>query len=282
MDLRTARLPFELRIAFHEGPLVLLRRLVVDLDLHQDGSLRPRLGATWHVEPAQAEGGLHRRLAALADAPAQRIVGFASLHGYLRRSTPTPLDLPEPESRAITTAIGQQATDDAAGLREWLEAGASGPPPDGTAETLAETAVFASLPDWFLDATDLLLDGRVPAPPRGSVPDLLAVALPVAAATAPAAAAYLAQPVSVSATDRGRLLRAMRVVEWVSRVFASLEDAPADLAALGGPDTLIRTLLDMNPGAFDVPACQGTVGLPRRRTADLHLGGHVISIPTAS
>src|SRR5450759_2224680 len=124
-----ARAPMRATNRVSHGELsVLLLRVVADLHIDPAGNLRPRRGVVWRIEPARGEAGLHRRLAALADAPAPRIVAFASAYGLLRRPTPSPLDMPEPASRALTTAIGQEDADNSVRLREWLESGASGEP----------------------------------------------------------------------------------------------------------------------------------------------------------
>ena len=102
---------------------MLLLRVVADVDIDSAGCLRPVPGARWRVEPARGETGLHRQLAALADAPATRVVAFASTHGLLRRRMPSPLDMPESTSRALTTAIGQEDADNSVRLRGWLESG---------------------------------------------------------------------------------------------------------------------------------------------------------------
>jgi hypothetical protein len=232
---------------------VLLLRVVADIEIDPAGYLRPRPGAAPHPEPARGEAGLHRRLAALADAPAPRIVAFASAYGLLRRPTPSPLDMPEPASRALTTAIGQEDADNSVRLREWLESGASGEPPPGTSATLVATRLYASLPEWFLDAFDLILAGADAGATSGTVEDFLSALLPMAAATGPAASLLLADPALVASMDRARLLRALRVNEWAVRMLAGLDEPPAAVAALGGPDAILHSILDTLPDAIAVP-----------------------------
>ena len=232
---------------------MLLLRVVADLHIDPAGNLRPRRGVVWRIEPARGEAGLHRRLAALADAPAPRIVAFASAYGLLRRPTPSPLDMPEPASRALTTAIGQEDADNSVRLREWLESGASGELPPGTSATLVATALYASLPEWFLDAFDLILAGADAGATSGRVEDFLSALLSMAAATGPAASLLLAEPARLAAIDRDRLLRALRVNEWAVRMLAGLDEPPAAIAALGGPDAILRSILDTMPDAIAVP-----------------------------
>jgi hypothetical protein len=232
---------------------VLLLRLVTELEVDPAGNLRPRPGAAWHVEPARREAGLHRRLAALADARAPQIVAFASAHGLLRRPVASPLDLPEPASRALTTAIGQEDADNSTRLRDWLESGAIGEPPPGTKETLLATALYASLPDWFLDAFDLLLAGAEPAAASGTASDFLSSFLPMVAAAGPTASLLMAEPTILAEIGRDRLLRALRVNEWAVRMLAGLDEPIAVIAALGGPDALLRSILDTLPEAIAVP-----------------------------
>lgn len=232
---------------------MLFLRVVTDLEVDPAGNLRPCPGAAWHVEPARREAGLHRRLAALADAPAPQIVAFASAHGLLRRPVASPLDLPEPASRALTTAIGQEDADNSARLRDWLESGAIGEPPPGTKETLLATALYASLPDWFFDAFDLLLAGAEPGATSGTAQDFLSSFLPMAAAAGPAASLLMAEPTIPADIGRDRLLRALRVNEWAVRMLAGLDEPIAAIAALGGPDALLRSILDTLPEAIAVP-----------------------------
>jgi hypothetical protein len=232
---------------------VLLLRVVAELDIDSGGYLRPRHGVAWHVEKARGESRLHRQLAALVDAPAPRIVAFASTYGLLHRHVPSQVDLPEPVSRALTTAIGQEATDNSVRLRDWLQAGAAGEPPPGTTDTLVASALYASLSDSYLDAFDLLVAGTDPG--AGSFPAeaFLAGFLPVAAATAPAASLLLQDPGLIAAMDRARLLCGLRVYKWGVRMLAGLDDAPAAIAALGGPDALLRSVVDTVPDAAYVP-----------------------------
>jgi hypothetical protein len=245
---------FTLQIAFHtEGAFMPILRVVTDLAIDATGVLRPRPGAVWRVEPARGEAGLHRRLAALADAPATQIVAFASAHGLLRRPVASPLDLPEPASRALTTAICQKDADNSARLREWLESGGSGEPPTGTDETLLATALYASLPDWFLDAFDLLIADADPRSVTGSARDFLSSFLPMAAAAGPATSLLLAEPTIPSEIGRDRLLRALRLNEWAVRMLAGLDEPLPAVAALGGPDGLLRTIVDTLPETVAVP-----------------------------
>ena len=232
---------------------MLLLRVVADLHIDPAGNLRPSPGVVWHIEPARGEAGLHRRLAALAEAPAPQIVAFASAYGLLRRPTPSPFDMPEPASRALTTAIGQEDADNSVRLREWLESGASGEPPPGTSATLVATRLYASLPEWFLDAFDLILAGADAGATSGKVEDFLSALLSMAAATGPAASLLLADPALVASMDRTRLLRALRVNEWAVLMLAGLDEPPAALMALGGPDAVLHSLLDTLPDAIAVP-----------------------------
>jgi hypothetical protein len=240
------------RVSHGERSMLLLR-VVADLDCDSTGNLRPSPGAAWHVERARDEASLHRRLAALADAPATQIVAFASAHGLLRQPVPSPLDLPEPTSRALTTAIGQQDADNTVRLREWLESGGSGEPPPGTSETLLATALYASLPDWVLDTFDRFIADNDPSAVSGTAQDFLASFLPMAAAAGPATLLLMADPTIPAEIGRDRLLRALRLNEWAVRMFAGLDEPLPAVAALGGPDRLLQTIIDTLPEAVAVP-----------------------------
>jgi hypothetical protein len=233
--------------------VVLLLRVVTEMHVNAAGYLRPLPGALWRAEPARREAGIHRKLAALADAPAAQIVTFASNHGPLRRPVPSPLDVPEPASRALTIAIGQQDADNSARLRDWLESGASSEPPPGTTETLLATALYASLPDWFLNAFDLLLAGADPGSISATSQDFLSSFLPMAAAVGPATSLLMAEPTIPAEIGRDRLLRALRLNEWAVRMLAGLDEPLPAIAALGGPDGLLRTIVDTLPESVAVP-----------------------------
>ena len=147
----------------------------------------------------------------------------------------------------------EDALDDSARLREWLERGAIGEPPAGTTDTLVAAALYAMLPDWFFDAFDSLLSGEVPPGASLPVEDFVAAFMSVAGAAAPAASRLLADPAPIRTADAGRLLRGLRINEWAARVFAGLDEVPVQMAALGGPDAVLRSLLSNLPDAVAIP-----------------------------
>jgi hypothetical protein len=138
---------------------LLLHRLVIDVELDPQGRLQPRPGAAWRPEPARGEKAIHRRLARLAEAPDARIAAFASVYGLLRRGGSAVMGPPGPGSSAATAAGGQEAVDDSARVLAWVDRGMVGPPPQGTQDTIATIAMYASMPDGILDASEAFIDG---------------------------------------------------------------------------------------------------------------------------
>ncbi len=229
---------------------MLFQRVVIDVELGPEGRLQPRAGAAWRSEPARGEVAIHRRLAALEGLPDPRLAAFASVHGLLRRHAV--LGPSGPASAAATTAIGQEALDDSIRVQDWFERGAAGPPPIGTNDTVAAVLLFATQPDWFLDAFDAFLDGAV-APARSSLSEFFKLSLPVAAATGAAALPYLADPGFIRTLDPARVRRALRANEWISRVVGGLEESPDLLSAVGGAGAFMQQLTTTLPEAYAIP-----------------------------
>ena len=98
---------------------MLFHSVAVDVEIGPGGRLRPRPGAAWRPQPARGEATVHQAFASLAEASDDRIAAFASVHGFLRRQAGGHLSQPGPVSLAATTAIGQQATDDAERVADW-------------------------------------------------------------------------------------------------------------------------------------------------------------------
>jgi hypothetical protein len=192
-------------------------------------------------------------LAALEGASAARIATFASVHGFLRRHGGDLLGVSGPESAALTLAVGQEAVDDSTRVQEWLDQGAPGAPPKGTEDTVAYLALLTTyLPDSFFDAFDAILDGTaVPRPI--TLPDFIAIAVPVAAAAPAAGLPYLAEPGGIRAIEPARLRRALRINEWVSHMIAGLEPVPDSLAAIGSVDAMLRLFTANLPEAYSIP-----------------------------
>lgn len=232
--------------------VVLFQRLAIEMELSPEGRLRPRPGAAWRPEPARGEVAIHRELAALATAPDARIVAFASVHGYLRREGGGKVADGSPNSAGHTVQLGQQATDDSIRVQDWIERGAIGDPPEGTADTVAMVAVYASLPDAFLDAFDAFLDGTL-TPIPVSPAAFFQMSVSVMTATGPASLPFLEDPGRVRAIDRDRLLRALRLSQWTGRVFGGVEPVPNVLAGMGGVDGFIQTMVANLPEAFTLP-----------------------------
>jgi hypothetical protein len=233
--------------------LALIHRVVFDVEVDADGRLRRRAGAAVRPEPARGEGVVHRRLAALADAPDQRIAEFASVHGLLRQR-PSPI-LPPPGARsaAATLAAGQEAVDDSARVGAWIDAGCAGRAPEGTLDTLGAVVVYALLPDAFLDGFEALMDGSVQSPPLSAV-DFYSASLRAADIAGPVASPFLDDLDLVRRIGPARLRRALGVNQWASRVIGGLDEVPELVAAVGGPDALFRTLAGALPEAYLVPA----------------------------
>ncbi len=231
---------------------MLFQRFAIEIEVRADGRLQPRPGAAWRPEPARGEASIHRRLAKLDGASPSRIAAFASTYGLLRPHGANFLDISGPESAAVTLAVGQEAADDSQRVEDWLDQGAPGSPPPGTEDTVASVAIYASLPDWFLDTFDAFLGGGV-TPTSIPVADFMAIAVPAAAATPGAALQYLAQPALIKAIDPVRVRRALRINEWVTRLVAGLEEAPEALLAIGGVDSLLRLFTANLPEAYVIP-----------------------------
>jgi hypothetical protein len=231
---------------------LLFQRLVVDVELGPEGRLQPRAGAVWRPEPARRESSIHRRFVALAAAPDAQIVAFASIYGFLRRQGGGVLGTPGPASAALTAAVGQEAADDSIRVDDWLRGGAIGDPPEGTADTIGFLALWASLPAAMLDAVDAYLDGTATPAPI-ALTDFVSIAVTSALAAGVPGNPYLVDPRQIRVIDPGRLRRALRVNEWVSRVIGGLEDVPESLAVFGGPDALLRLLATNAPEAMSAP-----------------------------
>ena len=231
---------------------MLFQRLVIDVEVGPEGRLQPRAGAAWRPEPARSEASIHRRFATLATAPEARVVAFASIYGFLRRQGGGVLGTPGPASAALTATVGQEAVDDSIRVEGWLRGGAIGDPPEGTADTIGFLALWASLPDAMLDAVEAFLDGTA-APAAIALTDFVSIAVTSALAAGVPGNPYLVDPGQIRALDPGRLRRALRVNEWVSRVIGGLEDVPESLAVIGGPDALLRLLATNAPEAMSAP-----------------------------
>ena len=231
---------------------MLFQRVAIDVEVSPEGRIQPRPGAAWRPEPARGEVAIHRRLAALADASDARIARFASVHGFLRRDLGAILGPAGPASEQRTAAIGQETVDDSVRVQVWIERGAPGSPPAGTEDTVAAVAVYAGLPDSFLDAFDALLDGTTEQPLLAAAEFVSATAHATVAA-GPASIPYLTDPARIRTIDQVRLRRALRINEYVSRLLGGLEDVPADLAELGGVDALVRSLVVNLPEAYAIP-----------------------------
>jgi len=148
--------------------------------------------------------------------------------------------------------MGQEALDDSARVQDWLERGAHGPPPKGTEETVAQVMLLATLPELVFEAFDrFIVDREVSAPSSPS--DVFAAALPATVATGKMAPSLVANPGSIRGLDPGRIRRALRLNEWVSRVYGGLEDVPEPIAAVGGPDAFLRQMIAAIPEAFVNP-----------------------------
>jgi hypothetical protein len=83
--------------------------------------------------------------------------------------------------------------------------------------------------------------------------DFFALAAPAAAGAGSAALPFLAHPGRIRDLDPTRVRRALRMNEWVSRVYAGLEEVPDALAAIGGPDDLVRQFMTTLPEAYAIP-----------------------------
>jgi hypothetical protein len=149
-------------------------------------------------------------------------------------------------------AIGQEAIDDAALVMDWIEAGMTGDPLPGTVGTVLQLALYASLPDAYLDAVDMILDGHaVP----GVLPPVVFqhVAIQAALAVAQALASGVGLLAAVRQIGPARLRRAHRVTEWISRLVGGLDSAPEALQVVGGVERSLRNLVANVPEAVVIP-----------------------------
>jgi len=237
--------------------ILLLNRAVMDVEADAEGRLRPRAGAAWRSEPARGEAAVHRRLAALADAPDASIVTFASVHGPLRRLPHAVHSATREATAAIMVAVGQQAADDSERARDWFERGANGRPPPGTEDTLALATLYAQLPAWIHDAFDRYQAGE--EADGGAAPDFFTPVLRLAPIAVTAGANLAAHPEAIRELDRAVVRRAFRLNEWMTRVIGGLEVVPDSLAEIGGPDGFMRQLLALLPAAFPPDEGAGTL-----------------------
>lgn len=229
---------------------VLFRRFVVETGAGADGALRPVTGAPWRSERAVGEAGLDRRLAALATASPDAISAFASTYGFLREKAAALRSQPEPVARGLMQLAGLRGTDDIRAAIEWVDSGCPRPAP---ASTVMLIQAVELLPASALDSLELLAHGASDSEaeaaltfdPEAVLPDLMASALPAAMAAQPT--------LPTSATDRAQLRRKLEAFEWMMRIYAGLEEAPAAWTEVGGSVGATMTLFTSVPEAFAHP-----------------------------
>ncbi len=214
-------------------------RYVTEIEVGPGGRLLPRPGAAWRPEPARGEASVHRDFARLASATDRRIAAFASVHGLLRRQAGGVLSQTGPAMAVKAATVGQQGLDDAEIARDWIDAGAKGEPPAGTADTVATVAMFASLPEPMLATIEAYLDGRAEETTGGDPATGLAALAGIAPVIGPRVPDLVAQASRIRELDPDLVQRGLRVNEWVSRVFGGLDPEPASITALGGATSLL-------------------------------------------
>lgn len=232
--------------------MTVLTRFVTEIEVGPDGELRPRPGGTWRSEPARGEAAIHRRLAALAGAPASRIMAFASRYGLLRLGAARAYAGPESAVRGVTIAMSHKLLDDVSAVRDWLDSGDLGPPPDAVSAFLSVADTFDALPASTREAMRLLTAGATTNEieavlgPAGVDP---AAYLGTMIETAEASRARPFDP----ARDPEKLARMVEIFEWIGRLAAGLDESPAELAAMGGPAEVVRSLFVTLPEALAHP-----------------------------
>jgi hypothetical protein len=248
-DPAAAQPYYESRFTRETGGLMRLLRLVFEVDVAEDGVLRPRSVAAWRPEPARGESRLHRRLALLVNASDAKIAAFASKYGLLRRRSWEIVGLPGPESEARTLRSAQDLADNFLLVERWVRSGFSGDPPTGNPSCLPLVVLFATLPDAVLDVGESVVEGSTAV--EGSHPDVFFQGA--------VAGAFLGkQAFEVLATDSGyirkiepeRLRRCLKLTELAIRFAAGIDDLPTPVAAAGGTDAVLRSLTTHIPDAF--------------------------------
>lgn len=229
---------------------VMFRRFVVATGAGADGVLHPVPGAPWRSERAVGEAGLDRRLAALASASPDAISAFASTYGFLREKTAALRSQPEPIARGLMQLAGQREADDIRAAIEWVDSGCPMPAPGSTvmliqAVELIPASAFDSLELLANGASDSETEAALTFDPWAMLPDLVASALPAAIAAQPT--------LPTSAANRARLRHKLEAFEWMMRMYAGMEEAPAAWNEMGGTVGATMTLLTSVPEAFAHP-----------------------------